>query len=82
MLPDIHESATRVVAERVREAIARLVVEVPATKTIDGLSGSIGLATCPEAGSAIDRLVHATDQVLCNAKNTGSDKVVSSADRA
>ncbi|MGV9294450.1 GGDEF domain-containing protein [Amycolatopsis sp. NPDC003676] len=83
LLTDTRQPAVRVVAERVREAIERLTVEVPdlnGTKTIDGLSASIGIATYPESGSAIDRLVHAADQALYNAKNTGRNKVVSSAD--
>ena len=49
---------------------------------IDGLSASIGIATYPEAGSAVDRLVHAADQALYTAKNTGRNKVVSRADLA
>ncbi|MFB9924568.1 GGDEF domain-containing protein [Amycolatopsis halotolerans] len=83
LLTDTRQPAVGVVAERVREAIERLTVEVPdlnGTKTIDGLSASIGIATYPEAGSAIDRLVHAADQALYNAKNSGRNKVVSSAD--
>lgn len=82
LVSDIGPAGVRVVAERVRDAIARLAVEVSANglKTIDGLSASIGIATYPEAGSAIDRLVHAADQALYQAKNTGRDKVVSSAD--
>ncbi len=85
LLPDTRQARVRVVAERVREAIERLIVEVPdlnGTKAIDGLSASIGIATYPEAGSVVDRLVHAADQALCNAKNTGRNKVVSSADLA
>ncbi|MFE3171466.1 GGDEF domain-containing protein [Amycolatopsis sp. NPDC059090] len=83
LLPDIHRTDVRVVAERVRQAVERLAVEVPALngrRTIDGLSASIGIATYPESGSAIDRLVHAADQALYTAKNTGRNKVVSSAD--
>ncbi|WP_409183732.1 GGDEF domain-containing protein [Amycolatopsis sp. VS8301801F10] len=83
LLPGLRQPGIRVVAERVREAIARLVVEVPAAngpKTIDGLSASIGLATYPESGTALERLVHAADQALYRAKNTGRNKVVSSAD--
>ncbi|WP_406640210.1 GGDEF domain-containing protein [Amycolatopsis sp. WGS_07] len=83
LVPDAHQAEVRVVAERVRAAVARLTVEVPAAsgrKTIDGLSASIGLATYPESGSAIDSLVHAADQALYRAKDTGRNKVVSIAD--
>ncbi|MFD2467148.1 GGDEF domain-containing protein [Amycolatopsis silviterrae] len=83
LVPDARPAEVRVAAERVRVAVARLAVEVPAAsgrKTIDGLSASIGIATYPDSGSGIDSLVHAADQALYRAKNTGRNKVVSIAD--
>jgi diguanylate cyclase (GGDEF)-like protein len=80
LLPDIAENHVVVVAERVREAIASLVVELefdgePAV--ISGLSASIGVATYPEAGTVVDRLVASADAALYQAKSSGRNKVVS-----
>jgi diguanylate cyclase (GGDEF)-like protein len=85
LLPNIQEHDVRAVAERIRHAIGCLTVEVPTgtgATLIDDLSASIGVATYPDAGSAIDRLIQAADQALYSAKNTGRNKVVSIMDVA
>ena len=42
-----------------------------------GLSASIGVAQYPGAGTVLERLLHAADTALYQAKNTGRNKVVS-----
>jgi diguanylate cyclase (GGDEF)-like protein len=68
------------VAERIRHAIARLEISVSrwesGSTTIAGLSASIGIATYPEAGTVLQKVLHAADVALYQAKNTGRNKVV------
>jgi diguanylate cyclase (GGDEF)-like protein len=68
------------VAERIRHSIARLEISVSlwgdSSTTISGLSASIGIATYPEAGTVLQKLLHAADTALYQAKNTGRNKVV------
>ncbi|MFC4081161.1 GGDEF domain-containing protein [Amycolatopsis samaneae] len=83
LLPDIRETDVRTVAERVREAVAGLSVEITdgsRAKVIDGLSASIGVATYPAAGAALDRLLQAADKALYSAKSGGRNRVVCIAD--
>jgi len=68
------------VAERIRHAVARLEIGVSLGETgptkIAGLSASIGIATYPEAGTVLQKVLHAADTALYQAKNTGRNKVV------
>lgn len=85
LLPDIGEADVVGVAERIREAIAELRVTVPdgeTTKVIAGLSASIGVATYPDAGAAVERLLQAADKALYSAKRAGRNRVVSIMDVA
>jgi diguanylate cyclase (GGDEF)-like protein len=82
-LPDLTESSAVDIAERIRQAIAHLKVEFTdgeARFVINTLSASIGVATYPDAGTALDRLLHAADTALYFAKHTGRNKVVNSMD--
>jgi diguanylate cyclase (GGDEF)-like protein len=80
LLLGVGEREVLVIAERIRQAIARLDVDVVARDGITavrGLSASIGVAQYPGAGTVLERLLHAADTALYQAKNTGRNKVVS-----
>jgi diguanylate cyclase (GGDEF)-like protein len=80
LLPGIREAHSVAVAERIRERVAELEVPAPTTDgsaTVTGLSVSIGVATYPEAGVGVERLLVAADRALYRAKNFGRNKVVS-----
>jgi diguanylate cyclase (GGDEF)-like protein len=84
LLPQIPEQGAREVAERIRRAVATLAAEITIddkSKTIRGLSVSIGVACHPEAASTVDGLVHAADTAMYRAKRAGRDTVVSWADQ-
>jgi diguanylate cyclase (GGDEF)-like protein len=79
LLPDIGPAAVLAVAERIRAAIAALEVEYEDgshVRVIDALSASIGVATYPDGGTAVDRLLQAADKALYRAKDAGRNKVV------
>jgi diguanylate cyclase (GGDEF)-like protein len=79
LLPDIGPAAVLAVAERIRAAIAALEVEYEdgsQVRVIDALSASIGVATYPDGGTAVDRLLQAADKALYRAKDAGRNKVV------
>ncbi|MCU1681934.1 MAG: diguanylate cyclase [Amycolatopsis sp.] len=83
LLPDVPERGARAVAERVRAAITRLEVSVDVSgqpDVITGLSASIGVATYPHAGTALDRILDAADSAMYQAKAAGRNRVVSVTD--
>jgi diguanylate cyclase (GGDEF)-like protein len=78
LLPEIDTRDVEVVAERVRHAVTQLAVPAAdddSITTIKDLSVSIGTATYPVVGTALDRLVHAADTALLRAKRTGRNRV-------
>jgi diguanylate cyclase (GGDEF)-like protein len=76
LLPGIGRTHSVAVAERIRDAVGKLVVaaEEGATR-IDGLSVSIGVAVHPASGSEVDQVLGAADKAVYRAKNTGRDRV-------
>ncbi|MCR6484636.1 GGDEF domain-containing protein [Amycolatopsis sp. OK19-0408] len=79
LLPDIGPAAVLAVAERIRSAIETLKVEYEdgvSVRVIDALSASIGVATYPDGGTAVDRLLQAADKALYRAKDAGRNQVV------
>lgn len=83
LLPDVDQADARVLAERIRMAIARLEVTVQLAdqeRHITGLSASIGIATYPAAGTAIERILQAADTAMYRAKSGGRNRVVHIAD--
>ncbi|RSM41415.1 GGDEF domain-containing protein [Amycolatopsis balhimycina DSM 5908] len=79
LLPDIGPAAVLAVAERIRSAIEVLKVEYSdgrEVRVIEGLSASIGVATYPDGGTAVDRLLQAADRALYRAKDAGRNQVV------
>jgi diguanylate cyclase (GGDEF)-like protein len=85
LLPGIAHPDVLTIAERIRAAISELVVSVPLDEvdtTVSGLSASIGASMYPAAGNAVERLLHAADTALYQAKNSGRNKVVSTLNAA
>ena len=75
MLPETDLAGARAIAERIRTAVAGLVVQVdsiPVRTTI-----SIGLASYPEhRADALNSLLRRADEALYRAKRQGRDRVV------
>ncbi len=76
LLPGMGPGHSAAVAERIRDAVAGLVVEVAeGAKRIEGLSVSVGVAVHPAAGSGVDQVLGAADKAVYEAKNTGRNRV-------
>ena len=80
LLPGATEPDVVTVAERIREAVLEVSVDVLTSygpRTVAGLSASIGVAVYPRAGHVLERLMHAADSALYQAKRGGRNRVVS-----
>ncbi|MFI6301050.1 diguanylate cyclase [Amycolatopsis thailandensis] len=80
LLPGATETEVIPVAERVRQAVMAIEVEVGTVsgpRTVRGLSVSIGAAVYPTGGTVLERLLHVADSALYQAKRSGRNRVVS-----
>jgi diguanylate cyclase (GGDEF)-like protein len=74
MLPDASRDAALEVVERMRRAVAGMVVEVPTGKI--GVTVSIGLATRNDAESNIEPVLQRADAAVYKAKASGRNRTV------
>ncbi|KIL98027.1 hypothetical protein CCC_01088 [Paramagnetospirillum magnetotacticum MS-1] len=74
-LPNTGPDGARVIAERLRAAVAELVVR-PAKGELFELTVSIGVAQLREGDLTIDTLLERADQALYRAKHAGRNRVV------
>ncbi|MFC0626411.1 GGDEF domain-containing protein [Kribbella deserti] len=77
LLPNTDSAELLEVAERVRQALAALVVPVSdGDEVINGVPASIGLAVYPEVATTTDQLVIAADNALLTAKRSGRNMII------
>jgi diguanylate cyclase (GGDEF)-like protein len=74
LLPETPPKGALDVAERVREAVAALAVDVEGARV--STSVSIGMASFPEDGGSLDALALHADRALYEAKQSGRNRVV------
>ncbi len=75
IMPDTEKSKAYEVAERLRKILSSTEFTLPEGKNIT-VTASFGVATFPEDGSNIDRIVHVADERLYKAKKEGRNRVV------
>jgi diguanylate cyclase (GGDEF)-like protein len=75
LLAGLDSGQAAAVAERIREAVTKLTVQTGNGVLITGLSVSVGVATCPMAGTARDTVLSAADKAVYEAKQFGRNQV-------
>ncbi len=76
ILPQVDLEGARMIAERLRHAIAELSIPHPASSVRDIVTVSIGVAVLiPNHDDGPDRLIALADQALYQAKHAGRDRV-------
>ncbi|MDO8680805.1 MAG: diguanylate cyclase [Acidobacteriota bacterium] len=75
ILPETPAAGARVVAERMRRAVAGAPFRLPDGREI-GVTVSIGVLCCPDDANGSQRVVEHADQALYIAKETGRNRVV------
>ncbi len=75
ILPGLDATAALDVAERVRAALVEATTRAAAEGRLPHLHTSIGVAVCPQDGTAPDALVKAADDALYSSKRLGKNRV-------
>jgi diguanylate cyclase (GGDEF)-like protein len=76
LLPDVDQQMVAGITDRILERIRTLQIVSPDNPDIrvGGFSASIGIALFPEHGTEVERLLHAADLALYQAKDSGRDR--------
>ena len=74
LLPETDQDGAYVVAEKIRQMVAELVVETSGTQIKTSLS--IGVVSYPEDGQTADELMIAADEAMYSSKRLGKNRVV------
>ncbi|MFG1927060.1 diguanylate cyclase [Cryptosporangium sp. NPDC048952] len=80
LIPNTLPPIAREIAERVRLSISEVPMAVSPTTSVS-VAVSIGVATMPEDATSVDDLVLLADQLLYASKETGRNRVTSTANR-
>ena len=74
LLPDTGTKACLLVAERIRQAVARMVVPSGTDKSLAQLTVSLGIAVFPDHGQSLEEVLHACDKALYESKRAGRNR--------
>jgi len=74
LLPDADAAASRMVAERIRQAVARMTVSSGTDKNLSPVTVSLGVAIFPEHGQTLEELLQAADKALYDSKRAGRNR--------
>jgi len=78
VLPGASKIAANSLAERIRDRISCMEVELPGQSGTMHMTVSIGAATFPDDSSEIEGVIKAADTAMYQAKNSGKNRVVCS----
>ena len=74
-LPETGSSAAHALAETLRRAVAETLITVPGSRAPAGVTISVGIASWPEHGEEISRLMERADDRMYEAKLDGRNRV-------
>ena len=74
LLPDTGPKACLIVAERIRQAVARMVIPSVADKPLPQVTVSLGIAVFPEHGQTLEEILVASDKALYESKRLGRNR--------
>jgi diguanylate cyclase (GGDEF)-like protein len=74
LLPDTNAKACMLVAERLRKAVARMVVPEEADKPLQQTTVSLGVAVYPDHGQTLEEILQAADRALYESKRAGRNR--------
>ena len=74
LLPEADSATTWAVAERIRQELAALKIQLDADRNI-AVTASLGIAVCPDNGTSVQDLVAAADTALYRSKSEGRNRV-------
>ena len=75
LLPDTDAKACLIVAERIRQAVTRMVVGSGTDKPIRQVTLSVGIAIYPDHGRTLEEVLLASDKALYESKRAGRNRV-------
>jgi diguanylate cyclase (GGDEF)-like protein len=75
LLPDTDAKSCFMVAERIRKAVEHMTVPSGTEKPLPQITVSIGVATYPEHGEALEEVLQASDKALYESKRAGRNRV-------
>ena len=81
VLPYADTEGALTVANRILEAVRAYRPDSDLAKRIDGVTVSIGLASCPTDNDQPDTLIQLADRMLYAAKSSGKDRIVAAEHR-
>lgn len=74
LLPDTGAKACQVVAERIRNAVARMNMPQVKEKHIPAVTVSLGIAVYPDHGATLEEMLQASDRALYESKRAGRNR--------
>jgi diguanylate cyclase (GGDEF)-like protein len=74
LLPDANVEVSRMVAERIRHAVARMTLSSGTEKSLSPVTVSLGVAVYPEHGQTLEELLQAADKALYESKGAGRNR--------
>ncbi len=74
LLPDTGAKGCMLVAERIRHAVARMVVPSASDKPLPPLTVSLGIAMYPDHGQTLEEVLQAADKALYESKRAGRNR--------
>jgi diguanylate cyclase (GGDEF)-like protein len=74
LLPDANIEVSRMVAERIRHAVAHMSVASGTDKMLPSVTVSLGVAVYPDHGKSVDEVLQAADKALYDSKRGGRNR--------